>query len=118
MTTADTDWPIVPFDSKVHDRTAFSCGAPELDRYIRRFASQDVKRDIARVFVALDRESGAVAGYYGLSAASFRRDTLPADIARRLPHYPVPAVLLDRLAVDDERRLFLSMVTVRQLVTE
>ena len=101
---ADADWRVVPFNSKVHDRTAFSCGAPELDRYIRRFASQDVKRDIARVFVALDRESGAVVGYYGLSAASFQRDTLPAASARRLPYYPVPAVLLGRLAVDETRQ--------------
>jgi GNAT superfamily N-acetyltransferase len=94
-------WQIVPLDSKLHDRQAFSCGAPELDRYIRDHASQDVKRDVARVFVALQSGASAVYGYYSLSAASFQRDNLPADQAKRLPRYPVPAVLLGRLAVDD-----------------
>jgi GNAT superfamily N-acetyltransferase len=93
-------WQIVPLDSKAHDRQAFWCEAPEIDRYIRDHASQDVKRDIARVFVALQPGVPAVRGYYSLSAASFQRDNLPADQAKRLPRYPVPAVLLGRLAVD------------------
>ncbi len=94
-------WQIVPLDSKTHDRAAFSCGAPELDRYIREHASQDVKRDVARVFVALRTGAPAVCGYYSLSATSFQRDSLPTDQAKRLPRYPVPAALLGRLAVDD-----------------
>ena len=36
---------------KRHDRKAFSCGLPELDRYLARQAGQDVRRRIARVFV-------------------------------------------------------------------
>lgn len=39
-------------------------------------------------------------GYHSLSATSFQRDDLPADQAKRLPRYPVPAALLGRLAVD------------------
>jgi len=88
------------FDSKVHDRTVFSCGAAELDRYLREHASQDIKRDVARVFVAVRPETTAICGYYSLSATSFQRDELPAEQARKLPRYPVPAVLLGRLAVD------------------
>jgi len=94
-------WQVAPLDSKVHDRAAFSCGAPELDRYIREHASQDVKRDVARVFVALRAGTPTVCGYYSLSATSFQRENLPADQAKRLPRYPVPAALLGRLAVDD-----------------
>ena len=41
---------------------------------------------------------------YSLSAASFQRDSLPANQAKRLPRYPVPAVLLGRLAVDEGKR--------------
>lgn len=100
MRPARASWRIVPLDSEVHDRAAFSCGAPALDRYIREHASQDVKRDVARVFVALQAGAPTVCGYYSLSAASFQRDNLPADRAKRLPRYPVPAVLLGRLAVD------------------
>lgn len=93
-------WRVTPLDSAVHDRSAFTCGASELDRYIREHASQDVKRDIARVFVAVRAEASVVCGYYSLSATSFQRDGLPADHAKRLPRYPVPAALLGRLAVD------------------
>ena len=100
---ADAPWRIAPFDGKAHDHSAFTCGAPELDRYIREIASQDVKRDVARVFVALDR-TNTVLGFYSLSAGSFQKDALPPAQAKKLPHYPVPAVLLGRLAVDQDHQ--------------
>jgi len=100
MTVMPSPWQALAFDSKVHGRTAFSCGVAELDRYLREHASQDIKRDVARVFVAVRPETTAICGYYSLSAASFQRDELPAEQARKLPRYPVPAVLLGRLAVD------------------
>ena len=84
-----------------HDRASFSCGEPALDNYIRRQASQDARRRVARVFVASGGPSpGPIAGYYTLSAASFEKDALPAELAKRLPHYPVPAAVIGRLAVD------------------
>ncbi|WP_298727670.1 GNAT family N-acetyltransferase [uncultured Ferrovibrio sp.] len=104
MKQALAPWQIVPLNSKVHDRLAFSCGAPELDRYIREHASQDVKRDVARVFVAIPTDTLTVRGYYSLSATSFQRSNLPVDQAKRLPRYPVPAALLGRLAVDNSMR--------------
>jgi len=101
MTGESAPWRIVPLESKVHDRASFSSGTPELDRYIRRLASQDIKRNVARFFVATQADQPAICGYYSLSAASFRRDKLPKEQARRLPHYPIPSVLLGRLAVDN-----------------
>jgi GNAT superfamily N-acetyltransferase len=83
-----------------HDRSAFACGEPALDDYLRRRATQDVRRRVARAFVAVDRASGVLAGYYTLSAASFSRQQLPEAVARHLPHYPVPAAILGRLAID------------------
>lgn len=82
-----------------HDRESFACGEPALDDYLRRRASQDTRRRVARVFVAAGAAPGEIAGYYTLSAASFEKDELPAGIAKRLPHYPVPAVVIGRLAV-------------------
>ena len=104
MRQARAPWRIASLDGKIHDRAAFSCGAPELDRYIRGQASQDVKRDVARVFVAITATALTVCGYYSLSATSFQRDGLPADRAKRLLRYPVPAALLGRLAVDDSMK--------------
>lgn len=83
-----------------HDREAFSCGEPALDSYLQRQASQDIRRRVAQVFVALGAAPGKIAGYYSLSAASFEKEELPPALAKRLPHYPVPAAILGRLAVD------------------
>lgn len=82
-----------------HDRESFACGVAVLDDYLRRRASQDARRRVARVFVAVGDAPGEIAGYYTLSAASFEKDVLPASLAKRLPHYPVPAVVIGRLAV-------------------
>ncbi len=82
--------------AKHHDRAAFACGVAELDRYIREQAGQDVKRRVARVFVAASQN--CVIGFYSLSATSVSRDSMPEDVAKKLPRYPVPAVLLGRLA--------------------
>lgn len=104
-----------------HDRAAFSCGEAALDGYLRQQASQDVRRRVAQVFVALGDQPQEIAGYYSVSAASFRVADLPADQARRMPHYPVPAALLGRLAVDrawQGRRLgaFLLLDAVRRVL--
>ena len=76
-----------------HDRASFSCGETSLDRYIRRQASQDIRRRVAQVLVASSGLPERVAGYHTLSAARFERDDLPPNLARRLPRYPAPAPL-------------------------
>jgi ribosomal protein S18 acetylase RimI-like enzyme len=93
-------WQIEALDPKRHDRAAFSCGVPELDRYLAEHASQDIKRDISRVFVAIKPDAATVCAYYSLSATNIRHGDLPAALAKKLPRYPVPAVLLGRLAID------------------
>lgn len=94
------DWQIAALGPD-HDRQAFDCGQPALNTYLQRQASQDVRRRIAQVFVAASPDlTSRIAGYYSLSAASFERRDLPAEAAKRLPHYPVPAALLGRLAID------------------
>ena len=83
-----------------HDRAAFSCGEPALDAYLQRQASQDIRRRVAQLFVAVGDAPERIAGYYSLSAASFQKAELPPALAKKLPHYPVPAAMLGRLAVD------------------
>lgn len=83
-----------------HARDRFSCGQPALDRYLRERAGQDMRRGVAQVFVALGGDETTISGFYTLSATSFERDALPAPLTKRLPHHPVPAALLGRLAVD------------------
>ena len=82
-----------------HDRETFHCGEPSLDAYIRRQATQDIRRRVAQTFVADGEKSGEITGYYTLSAASFEKEDMPSELSKRLPHYPVPAAVLGRLAV-------------------
>ena len=97
-----TVYRIRPLDAAV-DVMNFHCGQPALDQYIRRYASQDVRRNIARVFVAAPEEdSRRLAGFFTLSAGSVGCADLPESLARKLPRYPVPVALLGRLAVDSE----------------
>lgn len=82
-----------------HDRSRFDCGSPELDRYLRERAMQDMRRRVTSCFVAVDQDE-EVAGFFTLAATSLPVDQLSAERAKRLPRYPVvPAVLLGRLAV-------------------
>jgi len=78
----------------------FRCGEAALDEYLHRYAKQDIKRGVARVFVATPADlSSEVAGFYTLSAASVAAEQLPESLRKKLPRYPVPAALLGRLAV-------------------
>lgn len=89
---------------KQHDRSKFSCGQAELDDWFRRRASQDERRNVARVFVAVSPELGVV-GFYSLSSFKLDFDDLPEGIARKLPRYDgVPAALIGRLARDSRVR--------------
>jgi GNAT superfamily N-acetyltransferase len=90
--------------ARQHDRATFSCGQPALDDWFRRRASQDEKRNIARVFVAVDDELGVV-GFYSLSSFTLAIEDLPDGIARKLPRYDlIPAALIGRLARDQRVR--------------
>ncbi len=72
--------------------------------YLQRFATRHGERDLlSRTFVAIDTVGGTerLAGYFSLSAVSVERDSVAVVPALdRLPRFPVPGVLLARLAVD------------------
>jgi GNAT superfamily N-acetyltransferase len=89
---------------KQHDRTGFRCGQAELDDWFRRRASQDERRNVARVFVAIDDALGIV-GFYSLSPFTLGFQDLPDEIARKLPRYDaIPAAVIGRLARDERVR--------------
>jgi ribosomal protein S18 acetylase RimI-like enzyme len=88
-----------------HDRAAFASGVEPLDRYLREQAGQEVRRGAAAVHVLVDSATGAIVGYYTLSAAVVVLSDLPAEMARKAPRYPsLPALLIGQLAVDQRYR--------------
>jgi len=83
--------------SRRHDRQAFVSGVPALDDWLRTRATQDQRRNVARVFVAVDEQG--IVGFYSLSMFSLALDTLPERLAQKLPRYDaIPAALIGRLA--------------------
>lgn len=93
------DWIIEPF-GKAHDRSAFTCGKPSLDDFIRIRVTQYEKRHLGKTFVAVPEGEKRVIGYYTLAAGAVRFEHFPTEASRKLPKHPVPVILLARLAVD------------------
>lgn len=96
---AVADWTIEPF-GKAHDRSAFACGKPALDDFIRTRVSQYEKRRLGKTFVAVSEGKKRVIGYYTLAAGAVLFEHLPTVASRKLPKHPIPVILLARLAVD------------------
>jgi ribosomal protein S18 acetylase RimI-like enzyme len=79
----------------------FNCGQSDLNNYLKQYASQDVRRNVARVFVCCPvDEPQRVAGYYTLSASNVQTIDLPTHLAKKLPRYPIPVAFMGRLAVE------------------
>lgn len=89
---------IRPLDRHI-DRTSFDCEVAPLNDYLQRYALQNQKKDAARTYVAVDAESKIV-GYYTLVFGSVSTDDATPDVAAGLGHYPIPIILIARLAVD------------------
>jgi ribosomal protein S18 acetylase RimI-like enzyme len=83
-----------------HDKKSFYCGDETLDHYLKTQASQDVRRNVSRIYVAVGDDPHRVLGFYSISNFSIEAATLPINVAKKLPRYPVPAALIGRLAVD------------------
>ena len=93
------DWTIRRLD-KNHDRSAFDCGQPMLNEWLKDRAGQFDRRNLSRTFVATRPDELLVVGYYAVSTHRVVYEALPAAEAKGLPRLDVPVVLIGRLAVD------------------
>ncbi len=83
-----------------HDRAGFTCGVEALDHWLCRQAGQAQRRRLASVWVAsLPDKPECVVGYYSLAPWQIAFEECPEEVRRGLPRYPIPAVLIARLAV-------------------
>lgn len=80
------------------DRSSFSCGKPDLDDWLKTKAGQQERANNTRTFLAVDGRQ--VIGYYATTTYRLGLDEAAEmyGVGRRT--YPIPAVLLARLAVD------------------
>ncbi|EDN67804.1 GCN5-related N-acetyltransferase [Beggiatoa sp. PS] len=87
--------------TKKHTRTTFDCGESTLNDYLKKFALQNAKNNVSKTFVVVSPNTlENILGFYSLSAANIDVESLPLDIRKKLPRYPIPMARLTRLAVD------------------
>jgi GNAT superfamily N-acetyltransferase len=92
---------VASLDKAAHDRSAFDCGEPALDEFLKTKAAQHQARRVSRTFVLTQSSAPRrILGYYSLANSEVAREELSDIEARALPRHPIPAVMLARLAVD------------------
>ncbi|HEX6601963.1 MAG TPA: GNAT family N-acetyltransferase [Solirubrobacterales bacterium] len=89
-----------PLDGE-HRIKGFESGEGSLDVWLARHALMARGVGSARTYVVTDAEQeDRVVGYHALTVASLNQDEVTKRAAKGMGHYPVPSVLLARLAVD------------------
>lgn len=81
-----------------HDHSAFDCGYEELNGFIRLYALAGQQANISQTYAAA--YNNAIVGYHTLAVGDVVYEDAPERLAKGIPHYPIPVMLLARLAVD------------------
>lgn len=85
--------------SSAHDRSLFDCGVADLTGWLQRQAGQSDRRNVTLTRVALEDDSNRVVGYYATKTYHLEGPELALALGPDAGKYPVPCVLLARLAV-------------------
>jgi predicted N-acetyltransferase YhbS len=80
-----------------HRLEGFDCGKPALNDWLLRHARQAQGSSSAKTFVVAD--GARVAGYFSLTVGQVDTLEAPERIRKGMGQYPVPVVILARLAV-------------------
>lgn len=90
----------VAVDKSLHDLKAFDCGKPDMNTFLSRHAVKHSKLGLSRTYVLAESSQSSkksIAAYYTLAASTVCRASIPSTSS--LPAYPVPVVMLARLAI-------------------
>lgn len=92
----------VELDKNIHDRKSFDCGQEELNDFLAGSAARHREAGISRTMVLPEEGQGdnvGICAFYTLSHTEIKRETLPNALAKKLPRYPIPVILIAQLAV-------------------
>lgn len=81
-----------------HRLEGFDCGKPALNGWLLRHARQAQGSGSAKTFVVC--EDNRVAGYFSLTVGQVDTPDAPERFRKGMGQYPIPVVILARLAVD------------------
>lgn len=81
-----------------HDVSAFSCGKPMLDAWLKTRALSNQQKNFTAVMVV--HQDARVVGYYGIAPTAVMPASMPRSVRTGQPPNPVPCLLLGQLATD------------------
>ncbi len=86
---------------KRDERSEFSSGDIEIDRFFLKFAGQNqFKHKIGVTYVAVEHSSQKILGYATVSSGSLKVRELTEAEFYKFPNYPLPILRIARLGVD------------------
>ena len=83
--------------SPSHHLEKFDCGKPSLNNWLIRHALQAQSSGSAKTFVVLNKNH--LVGFFSLTVGQVDVSEAPPRIGKGMGHYPIPVVILARLAV-------------------
>jgi len=90
-------------DKKIHNRSLFDCGVPELNKYLKQQARKEAEDGYAAVYVIANNDSPLkkVYGYFTLNSFFLLHGESSGLFDVKERKYPqIPAILIGRLAKD------------------
>jgi predicted N-acetyltransferase YhbS len=85
--------------SEADDRSRFESGEEHLDLFFRRYAGQNqFRHHIGAPYVAVD--GAVIVGFATVTVGHIEIASLPSNLKKKLPDYPLPILRLARLAAD------------------
>jgi GNAT superfamily N-acetyltransferase len=85
-----------------HRLESFDCGNPALNEWFVRHARQAQASGSAKTFIAADDDR--VVGYFSLTVGQIDTLNAPERIRKGMGQYPIPVVILARLAVSEQNQ--------------
>ncbi len=95
----------VELDKSLHDRNSFDCGSTELNVFLHRHALRHMTVGVSKTMVLatteqLFKQKYGICSFYTVAPSAIQRASLPNNLSKKLPHYPVPVFLIAQLAVN------------------
>ncbi|MBM3610822.1 MAG: GNAT family N-acetyltransferase [Alphaproteobacteria bacterium] len=87
--------------NEAYNSSTFDCGVGSLNEYIKKYALQHQQSQGSRTYVAI-HDNNNIAGYFTLAYGSVSSEEVPERVGRGLGRYPIPIMVLARLAVDQK----------------
>jgi GNAT superfamily N-acetyltransferase len=82
---------------RTHNVEQFTCGQPELDRFLIRHALQAQQSNSSQTYVAVNGD--VIAGFYTIVAGEIEHAQAPERVVKGMARHPIPLLVLARLAV-------------------